>query len=177
MVFLDIVQEVSSPGSDPDANGNVRINTRRLKTEAIAKISLPVASVKVETKTYPGLQGAECLSASMDTMVARVEAQRRTALAWAQGDVRPLINQERRRPVCGYTQVSAGIGGQAGKKLTEGVITDSVATLERALKMPGRSVAILDARVFLRKDGVLDVLKAKGYRVDTPASLDDEADR
>jgi general secretion pathway protein D len=34
MVFLDLVQEVSSPGSDPDPNGNVRINTRRLKTEA-----------------------------------------------------------------------------------------------------------------------------------------------
>jgi general secretion pathway protein D len=34
MVFLDIVQEVSSPGSVPDDNGNVRIDTRRLKTEA-----------------------------------------------------------------------------------------------------------------------------------------------
>ncbi|MEO6264729.1 MAG: type II secretion system secretin GspD [Luteimonas sp.] len=34
MVFLDIVQEVSTPGSVPDRNGNVRINTRRLKTEA-----------------------------------------------------------------------------------------------------------------------------------------------
>jgi len=34
MVFLDIVQEVSSPGVDADQNGNVRINTRRLKTEA-----------------------------------------------------------------------------------------------------------------------------------------------
>ncbi|WP_166212127.1 type II secretion system secretin GspD [Cognatiluteimonas telluris] len=34
MVFLDLVQEVSSPGSAPDRNGNVRINTRRLKTEA-----------------------------------------------------------------------------------------------------------------------------------------------
>ena len=33
-VFLDIVQEVSTPGSVPDVNGNVRINTRRLKTEA-----------------------------------------------------------------------------------------------------------------------------------------------
>ena len=33
MVFLDIVQEVSSPGSEPDDNGNVRINTRRFKTE------------------------------------------------------------------------------------------------------------------------------------------------
>ena len=28
------VQEVSSPGSIPDQNGNVRIDTRRLKTEA-----------------------------------------------------------------------------------------------------------------------------------------------
>ena len=34
MVFLDIVQEVSSPGSEADVYGNVRINTRRLKTEA-----------------------------------------------------------------------------------------------------------------------------------------------
>ncbi|MEO8364747.1 MAG: type II secretion system secretin GspD [Pseudoxanthomonas sp.] len=35
MVFLDIVQEVSSPGSLADAvNGNVRIDTRKLKTEA-----------------------------------------------------------------------------------------------------------------------------------------------
>lgn len=35
MVFLDIVQEVSSPGAVPaDRNGNVRIDTRKLKTEA-----------------------------------------------------------------------------------------------------------------------------------------------
>jgi general secretion pathway protein D len=35
MVFLDLVQEVSSPGAiAADAQGNVRIDTRRLKTEA-----------------------------------------------------------------------------------------------------------------------------------------------
>ncbi|MCC8362551.1 type II secretion system secretin GspD [Lysobacter sp. A6] len=35
MVFLDVVQEVSTPGAIPaDAQGNVRIDTRRLKTEA-----------------------------------------------------------------------------------------------------------------------------------------------
>ena len=32
--YLDTVQEVSSPGSAADIYGNVRINTRRLKTEA-----------------------------------------------------------------------------------------------------------------------------------------------
>lgn len=34
MVFLDIVQEVSSPTGEADRNGNVRIDTRKLKTEA-----------------------------------------------------------------------------------------------------------------------------------------------
>jgi general secretion pathway protein D len=34
IVFLDIVQEVSTPGTVADINGNVRIDTRRLKTEA-----------------------------------------------------------------------------------------------------------------------------------------------
>jgi general secretion pathway protein D len=34
MVFLDIVQEVSSPGDTTNINGNISINTRRLKTEA-----------------------------------------------------------------------------------------------------------------------------------------------
>lgn len=34
MVFLDIVQEISAPVGTPDQNGNVRIDTRKLKTEA-----------------------------------------------------------------------------------------------------------------------------------------------
>ena len=33
MVFMDVVQEVSSPGSERDDNGNVRIDARKLKTE------------------------------------------------------------------------------------------------------------------------------------------------
>jgi general secretion pathway protein D len=34
MVFLDIVQEISSPKGLPDRNGNLQIDSRRLKTEA-----------------------------------------------------------------------------------------------------------------------------------------------
>ena len=33
LVFLDIVQEISSPGGQADRNGNVRIDTRKVKTE------------------------------------------------------------------------------------------------------------------------------------------------
>ncbi len=37
MVFLDIVQEVSAPEGAADDNGNVRINTRRMQTEAAVR--------------------------------------------------------------------------------------------------------------------------------------------
>jgi len=37
MVFLDIVQEISAPVGNADVNGNYRISTRRLKTEAVAQ--------------------------------------------------------------------------------------------------------------------------------------------
>lgn len=37
MVFIDIVQEISQPVGQPDQNGNVRIDTRRLKTEAVVQ--------------------------------------------------------------------------------------------------------------------------------------------
>ena len=36
-VFLDIVQEISSPGSERDINGNVTINSRKVKTNAIVQ--------------------------------------------------------------------------------------------------------------------------------------------
>jgi general secretion pathway protein D len=36
-VFLEIVQEISAPVGQADANGNFRISTRQLKTEAVAQ--------------------------------------------------------------------------------------------------------------------------------------------
>ena len=37
LVFMEIVQEVSSPGAQADRNGNVRIDTRKVKTEPIVQ--------------------------------------------------------------------------------------------------------------------------------------------
>ena len=61
-MFLDIVQEVSSPGSEPDANGNVRINTRRFKTEGAVQAGNTVMlaglisdGVTKGSRGFPGL--------------------------------------------------------------------------------------------------------------------------
>ncbi len=61
-VFLDIVQEVSSPQGDPDPNGNVRINTNRLKTNAVVQsgdtvflAGLSTDAVQRGSRGLPGL--------------------------------------------------------------------------------------------------------------------------
>ncbi|MDR2872972.1 MAG: type II secretion system secretin GspD [Xanthomonadaceae bacterium] len=61
MVFLDIVQEVSSPGAEVDNNGNVRINTRRIKTEAAVREGNTVLLAGLisdsQSRTSAGLPG------------------------------------------------------------------------------------------------------------------------
>lgn len=62
IVFLDIVQEVSTPGDVPDDNGNVRINTRRFKTEVAVEAGNTVMlaglisdGVTKGSRGFPGL--------------------------------------------------------------------------------------------------------------------------
>ena len=63
MVFLDIVQEVSSPEGQPDANGNVRVNTRRMKTEAAVSAGDTVMLAGlIEDRTTAGSSGVPGLS-------------------------------------------------------------------------------------------------------------------
>lgn len=70
MVFLDIVQEVSTPGTVTDVNGNVRIDTRRLKTEAAVQSGQTVLlaglisdSVTTGSSGLPGLSRIPVLGA------------------------------------------------------------------------------------------------------------------
>jgi general secretion pathway protein D len=78
MVFLDIVQEISSPGSQADVNGNVRINTRKLKTEAAIQSGETVMlaglisdSVGHGSSGLPGLSRIPIIGGLFGTQTAR----------------------------------------------------------------------------------------------------------
>jgi general secretion pathway protein D len=80
MVFLDIVQEVSSPGGDPDPNGNVRINTRRLKTEAAIQSGETVMlagliqdGISRGSSGLPGLSRIPIIGGLFGTQTSRTE--------------------------------------------------------------------------------------------------------
>ncbi|MBA3487598.1 MAG: type II secretion system protein GspD, partial [Lysobacter sp.] len=80
IVFLDVVQEVSSPGSNPDRNGNVRINTRRLKTEAaiqsgdtVMLAGLISDGVTRGSSGFPGLSRIPVIGGLFGTQTSRTD--------------------------------------------------------------------------------------------------------
>ncbi|MET3663495.1 TraB/GumN family protein [Caulobacter sp. 1776] len=89
------------------------------------------------------------------------------AQAWMRGDVRALLIGPATYDPC----VQAMTAMQSSLENTESQMADTIAaTLERG----EGAVALVGLIPLLRQDGVLDQLRKRGYRVETPAQLDDE---
>jgi len=100
-----------------------------------------------------------------DEVLAQVEAgpgiTRAAAKAWAQGDVRGALANERTYERC--------IGLVPGAQSFDArVKADQVAAIEQALTKPGHAIAVVPLRPLLAQGGVLDQLRAKGFKVTTP---------
>ena len=103
--------------------------------------------------------------ACFDEVLAQAEAgpaiTQAAARAWAQGDVRAALANERTYERC----VAAVPGAQT---FDARVKADQVAAIEQALKKPGHAIAVVPLRPLLAQGGVLDQLRAKGFTVTTP---------
>lgn len=80
MVFLDIVQEVSSPGTVADRNGNVRIDTRKVKTETaiqsgdtVLLAGLISDGVTRGSSGFPGLSRIPVIGGLFGTQTSRTD--------------------------------------------------------------------------------------------------------
>ncbi|HET9161210.1 MAG TPA: TraB/GumN family protein [Caulobacteraceae bacterium] len=137
-----------------------------------------------------------CLSAVLDQLAQppnpeeAPERLREVAQAWAEGDVRPLLDNlrragdrrallftfERQDPVRRDEQVvnlrifeKACVGEMPALQAVQARwVSDQVAAIEKALKKPGHAVAVLDAGVLLVSGGVLDQLRQKGFTIVMP---------
>jgi uncharacterized protein YbaP (TraB family) len=103
--------------------------------------------------------------ACFDEVLAQAEAgpgvTRQAARAWAQGDVRGALANERT-----YERCIASVPG--AQTFDARVKADQVAAIEQALKAPGHAIAVVPLRPLLAQGGVLDQLRAKGFTVKTP---------
>ncbi|WP_293383753.1 TraB/GumN family protein [Phenylobacterium sp.] len=103
--------------------------------------------------------------ACFDEVLAQAEAgpgvTQAAAKAWAGGDVRGALSNERT-----YERCIALVPGAAA--FDTRVKTDLVAAIGQALKRPGHAIAVVPLRPLLAQGGVLDQLRAQGFTVTTP---------
>lgn len=119
-----------------------------------------VGAVKTLAQAPKPLQEL-CLDAGLRQAENGDGGIKRTAEAWARGEVRQVVSADR-----GFQRCLASTPSIA-RELRDGR-DDAVKAIGSALKTPGKAVAVIELRSLLAQDGVLDQLKAKGFTVTTP---------
>lgn len=137
------------------------------------KVYAEMAKVPVVQKTYdagpllgavlrtPDSAGRTCLDEAIEQVEAGPGITLQAAKAWADGDVRGALANERT-----YERCMALVPGAAA--FDARTKADEVSAIEDALKKPGHSIAVVPLRPLLSQGGVLDRLRSAGYQIRTP---------
>ena len=109
----------------------------------------------------PPSTGRMCFDEVLAQAEAGPGATLAAARAWAVGDVRGALDNERT-----YERCLATISG--GRTYDERTKADEAAAIAGALKTPGHAIVLVPLRPLLAQNGVLDRLRAQGFTVKTP---------
>lgn len=104
-----------------------------------------------------------CLEDGLDEVEAGRGRIREAAAGWARGDVKAALRAER-----GFDRCLARLPALAS--LSRRAMTDTSGAIARQMGVPGKAVAVVELRQLLARGGVLDQLRARGFKVETPAS-------
>jgi uncharacterized protein YbaP (TraB family) len=102
-----------------------------------------------------------CLDAGLRQAESGQGGIKVTAERWARGEVRAVVSADR-----GFSRCLASTPGIA-RELRDGQ-ADAVKAIGAALNKPGKAVAVIELRSLLAEGGVLEQLRAKGFKVETP---------
>ena len=109
----------------------------------------------------PESAGRSCFNEVLKLVEAGPGGTLAATRAWAQGDVRGALSNERTYERC----IALAPGAQTFDARMK---ADMVADLERVLAKPGHAIAVVPLRTLLAQGGVLDRLRSKGFTVTTP---------
>lgn len=132
---------------------------KRPRIQKLPDYSL-VDAIKALATAPPPLQQL-CLDAGLRQAERGEGGIKATAQRWADGQVREVVAADRGFQRCLDSTPSIA------KELREGR-DDAVAAIAKALKTPGKAVAVIELRALLAQEGVLDRLRAQGFTVTPP---------
>ena len=118
--------------------------------------------VKAAVKGHSEEAGKLCLEGMLSEVEAGSVAAQSAARAWARGDVRAAIAGPRN-----FQRCMRGLPGMSD--MEQRATADEISALAEAMKTPGHAVALFSMRGLVAQGGVLDQLRAKGFKISTPA--------
>jgi len=124
---------------------------------------LPVVSLFRSAMSMDDQAAHTCFDALLTDAERHRSRARAVANAWANGDLGVLRGEYL---ASGADACLAGAPGLAA--FAEKLTRDAQAQIDAALAKGGKTVAVIDLRVLLRANGVLDRLKAEGATIDVP---------
>jgi uncharacterized protein YbaP (TraB family) len=161
-----------------DADYHARFGLTTADPTKLIKLLAQHAHVPIAQRSYdigplmgsilrtPDSAGRGCFNEVLQLVEAGPGGTQAAARAWASGDVRGALANERTYERC-IALVPGAVAFDARMK------ADLVADLEKTMRTPGHAIAVVPLRTLLSQGGVLDQLRAKGYTVTTPG---DEAE-
>ena len=106
----------------------------------------------------------QCLDLALDEIDREARSARATAAAWSAGDLE-TVRQSYPAPVL----ESCLLQMPSYRAVVDRGVETASAQLIEALARPGKTIAVIDLNFLLRRDGVLDRLKAAGAEITAPA--------
>lgn len=161
LLEADFLKAAGLASAKPGSTVKELAEAHRIRTRPEGGI--PVAEVFRAAVKMDADANRACLDASLDQLAYDASRARPMAEAWANGDLRTvktgLSAEATERCVAGVPGLKAFVDKAA---------RDAVSSIDAALNRGGKSVAVIDLRLLLKADGVLDQLKAKGASIDVP---------
>ncbi len=108
--------------------------------------------------------GEACLNDYLDSIDHDIATTDDMGKSWAEGDVSSILAHHR-EPAWVTCFLSQPKFGDLYEKYA---VDDMVKAADNALKTPGKSVAVMPLSDLLRKDGILDQLRAEGVVISSP---------
>jgi uncharacterized protein YbaP (TraB family) len=156
-----------------DADYRARFGLTTADPTKLIKLLAQRAKVPVSQRSYdigplmgamlktPESAGRGCFNEVLQLVEGGPGGTLAATRAWAQGEVRGALSNERTYERC-ISLVPGAVTFDSRMK------ADLVADLQKALTRPGHAIAVVPLRTLLAQGGVLDQLRSKGFKVTTP---------
>ncbi len=165
MLEGDFLEAAKLTLREPQATVRLLAARKNVRVHTIA--TYPALDVVKEVSSLSQDGNLECLKDSLDDIDIMNAHAKLAAQAWAVGDVDGIKAHysEPRALDCLGQSVSF-------TRLWQQSVDDTVGAVDAALKRPGKTLILINMGEFLRKNGVLERLKAQGLQLEGPATND-----